>query len=128
MSDVIEPTLENLRALFKATEQALSEWTGEGNLQFPVLLGRMALAQNWNDKQVREADPFVRYYVRNHSDWHVTRGAHGGIMRASEKQKKEAVKAAKEAARALVDAATAAAKEKEAAKLAAASSVDTASV
>ena len=85
MSDAIEPTLENLRALFKATDQALSEWTGEGNLQFPVLLGRMALAQNWNDKQVREADPFVRYYVRNHPDWHVTRGAHGGIMRASEK-------------------------------------------
>lgn len=128
MSNAIEPTLENLRALFKATDQALSEWTGEGNLQFPILLGRMALAQNWNDKQVREADPFVRYYVRNHPDWHVTRGAHGGIMRASDKQKKEAVKVAKEAARALVDAATAAAKEKEAAKLAAASTVDTVSV
>ena len=126
MSNAIEPTLENLRALFTATDQALTEWTGEGNLQFPVLLGRMALAQNWNDKQVREADPFVRYYVRNHPDWHVTRGAHGGIMRASEKQKKEAVKTAKEAARALVEAATTAAKENEAAKLAAASTVNTA--
>jgi hypothetical protein len=53
---------------------------------------------NWDEKQLREADPFVRKYVRSHPDWHVTRGAHGGIMRASEKQKKEAAKAAKELA------------------------------
>lgn len=126
MSDVvIDSTLENLRVLFQITNQALTEWTGEGNLQFPVLMGKIALAQNWDDKQVREADPFVRYYVRNHPDWHVTRGAHGGIMRRSEKQKKEAVKTAKENARLQVEAAIAA---KEASKIAETSDVNTQAV
>jgi hypothetical protein len=97
-NDVKEKVLGELDELFRATDQALTEWTGEGNLQFPVLLGQLAVKLNWDDKQLREADPFVRKYVRSHPDWHVTRGAHGGIMRASEKQKKEAAKTAKELA------------------------------
>jgi hypothetical protein len=95
MSDTINSNLETLRALFQKTDQVLSEWTGEGNLQVPILLGMMAVRFNWDEKQVRDYDPFVRYHVRNHPDWHVTRGAHGGIMRASEKQKKEAILLAK---------------------------------
>lgn len=96
---VIQSVLDELTQLFISTDQALSEWSGEGNLQFPVLLGMMAVKLNWDEKQVREADPFVRKYVRSHPDWHVTRGAHGGIMRMSEKQKKEAAKAAKDQAK-----------------------------
>jgi hypothetical protein len=95
MSDTIQNNLEIIRALFQQTDQVLTEWTGEGNLQVPVLLGMMAVRFNWNEKQVRDNDPFVRFHVRNHPDWHVTRGAHGGIMRASEKQKKEAIVIAK---------------------------------
>ena len=96
MSDTINNNLEMLRALFQQTDQVLTEWTDEGkNLQVPVLLGMMAVRFNWNEKQVRDNDPFIRFHVRNHPDWHVTRGAHGGIMRASEKQKKEAIVAAK---------------------------------
>jgi len=99
MSDTINDNLETLRALFQQTDQVLSEWVSESNLQVPVLLGMMAVRFNWNEKQVRENDPFVRFHVRNHPDWHVTRGAHGGIMRASEKQKKEAARVAKDIAR-----------------------------
>jgi hypothetical protein len=101
MSDVTvkQRVLDELAELFDVTDKALSEWTGEGNLQFPALLLRMAARMNWTDKQMREADPFVRKYVRSHPDWYVTRGAHGGIMRASEKQKKEADKAAKDLAK-----------------------------
>jgi hypothetical protein len=99
MSDTINDNLETLRALFQSIDQALNEWTGEGNLQVPVLLGMMAVRFNWNEKQVRENDPFVRFHVRNHPDWHITRGAGGGIMRASEKQKKEAIRLAKELAK-----------------------------
>ena len=96
---VKQKVLNELSELFDVTDQALSEWTGEGNLQFPALLLKMAVRLNWSDKQMREADPFVRKYVRSHPDWHVTRGAHGGIMRASERQKKEELRVAKELAK-----------------------------
>lgn len=101
MSDgsVKQTVLVSWGDLIDATEAALAEWTGEGNLQFPVLLGMMAVKNNWDEKQVRRADPFVRDYVRLHPDWHVTRGAHGGIMRMSERQKKEADKLAKDLAK-----------------------------
>ena len=99
---VISSLLEELTQVFNTTDQVLSEWTGEGNLQFPILLGMIAVKMQWDDKQMREADPFVRKYVRNHPSWHVTRGAHGGIMRATERDKKEAAKQAKEAAKKMV--------------------------
>jgi hypothetical protein len=99
MSETITNNLEKLTAIFQATDQALSEWTGEGNLQFPVLLGMIAVRMKWDEKQVRDADPFVRFHVRNHPDWHVTRGAHGGIMRKSDKDKKEALQLAKQLAK-----------------------------
>ena len=108
MSNTIQSVLDGLTTLWTATDQALNEWNGDGNLQFPVLLGMIGVKLNWDEKQLREADPLVRYYVRRNPDWHVTRGAHGGIMRASEKQKKDAFKSAKEAAKAQMAAALAA--------------------
>jgi len=99
MSETISNNLEKLTAIFTATDQALSEWVGDGNLQFPVLLGMIAVRMKWDEKQVRDADPFVRFHVRNHPEWHVTRGAHGGIMRKSDKDKKEALRLAKELAK-----------------------------
>lgn len=81
-------------------DEVLNEWSGEGCFQFPALLGQVQLKMGWNDdeegkKQLRANDPIIREYIRNHPDWYVTRGAHGGIMRSAEKQKKEAAKAAK---------------------------------
>jgi hypothetical protein len=105
MSNIVQSVLDKLAPLFQATDEVLSEWSGEGNLQFPVLLGMMAVRLNWDEKQVRENDPLVRYYVRNNPDWYVTRGAHGGIMKSTEKQKKEQAKLAKEAAKAQLQAA-----------------------
>lgn len=99
MSDIIDKNLEVIRVLFQQTDQVLNEWISEDNIQVPVLLGMMAVRFNWNEKQVRENDPFVRFHVRNHPDWHVTRGAHGGIMRKSDREKKEAVRLAKELAK-----------------------------
>lgn len=98
-NDTIQKVLDELVPIFQAADTALNEWTGDGNLQFPVLLGMMAVKLNWDEKQVREADPLVRIYVRRHPDWFVTRGAHGGIMRSAEKQKKEAAKLAKDIAK-----------------------------
>lgn len=99
MSDPIETFLMDIKSICAATDQALSEWKGEGNLQFPTLLGMMAVRNNWTEKQVRYADPYVRGYVRQHPDWFVTRGAHGGIMRSTEKQKKDATKLQKDLAK-----------------------------
>lgn len=98
-NETIQEVIDDLLPIFQATEQALNEWTGDGNLQFPVLLGMIALRLNWNEKDVRENDPFVRKYVRKNKNWYVTRGAHGGIMKASDRQKKEAVKIAKDIAK-----------------------------
>lgn len=95
----ISTVLDNLSEIFQTTEDTLSDWRGDGNLQFPALMGMLALKLNWTDKDMREADPLVRYYVRRHPDWYVTRGAHGGIQRMSEKKKKDAQKQAKEDAK-----------------------------
>lgn len=81
-------------------EESLSEWTGEGCLQFPTLMSTVQLKLGWDDKTSRAKEPIIREFVRNHSVWYVTRGAHGGIMRRAEKQKKEAEKAAKDKAKA----------------------------
>lgn len=107
MSNTVQTVLDKLSPLFKTTDEVLTEWSAgksEGNLQFPVLLGMIAVKMNWDEKMLRENDPLVRYYVRNNPDWHVTRGAHGGIMRATDKQNKVAAKAAKDAVKAQLQA------------------------
>jgi hypothetical protein len=97
MNPVIQSVTDKLTVVFSAVDEILNTWEGEGNLQFPTLIGMMAIKMNWNEKQARENDPVIRYYVRNNPDWYVTRGARGGIMRSSDRQKKDQVKAAKDA-------------------------------
>lgn len=96
----IQTFLNNLTPVLEVVDSELNDWNGEGCLQFPILMTKIAAKLSWDDKQMRAKEPIIREYVRTHPDWHVTRGAHGGIMRAAEKQKKEAVKAAKEKAKA----------------------------
>lgn len=102
---VMQFAMDKLSPIFQATDEVLADWTGDGNLQFPNLMAKLSVKMNWNEKELREADPFVRFYVRHHPDWHVTRGAHGGIMRSSDKQKKEGAKLAKAVAKAAIKAA-----------------------
>jgi len=99
MISTVQKALDSLVEVFEKTENSLNEWSGTGNLQFPVLLGMVAGKLNWNEDQVRKGDPLVRYFVRIHPEWYVTRGAHGGIMRTADRQKKEALKAAKSSAK-----------------------------
>lgn len=105
MNDSIQVAMDRLVPIFQKTDEVLSEWSGDGCLQFPALMGMLSLKFNWDEKQSRENDPFVRWYVRNHPDWYVTRGAHGGIMRREDQQKKEALKQAKASAKAEMKAA-----------------------
>lgn len=88
-----------------AVDEELSSWKGEGCLQFPILMGNITGKLGWDSETQRKKEPIIREYVRTHPDWYVTRGAHGGIMRRSEKEQKDAVKAAKEKAKAELNAA-----------------------
>ena len=88
MSNAIQSVTDQLVIIFKAADEVLNSYEGDGNLQLPFLMGMIAVKMNWSEKQTREADPIIRYYVRNNPEWHVTRGAHGGIMRNSNRQKK----------------------------------------
>jgi hypothetical protein len=87
--------IEEFAKLSETVDEVLNDWHGEGNLQFPNLMTMMATKLNWDEKKTRECDPIVRYCVRNHPDWYVTRGAHGGIMRVSDKKSKETSKTTK---------------------------------
>jgi hypothetical protein len=100
----IQSYLDSKVSMFQIVDEVLDAWSGEGCLQFPTLIGQVNAKMNWigkeGEKLSRANEPIIRDYVRNHPNWHVTRGAHGGIMRASEKQKKEEAKAAKDKAKA----------------------------
>lgn len=100
----IQSFLDSKVPMLLVVDEVLNEWAGDGCYQFPALLGQIKLKMNWDDKQLRANDPIIREYIRNHPDWYVTRGAHGGIMRSSEKQKKDDAKAAKEKAKAEINA------------------------
>lgn len=100
----IQSYLDNQAPILLVVDEVLNEWNGEGCLQFPTLMAKVSAKLLWDEKQIRAKEPIVRDYVRNHPDWYVTRGAHGGIMRAAEKQKKEAEKAAKAKVRAELEA------------------------
>lgn len=95
MSTTVQSVLDKLNNVFVVTEEMLNDWSGEGCLQFPALMASVAVKLNLDEKQIREIDPIVRYYVRNNPNWHVTRGAHGGIMRLTDKQTKDNAKAQK---------------------------------
>lgn len=100
MNKTIETVIENLTAVYVATEEALGTWTSEESLKFPTLMGMLAVKLNWDEKQVRENDPLVRHYVRHNSEWTVDRGAKGGLQRVAVKNaKEEAQKATKAAAK-----------------------------
>lgn len=100
----IQSYLDSKVHMFQIVDEVLNDWTGEGCLQFPTLMGTVTIKMNWEgeegEKLARANEPIIRDYVRNHPNWYVTRGAHGGIMRASEKQKKEEALAAKKRAKA----------------------------
>lgn len=100
LKDYREHISAELSELFDATDRAIEEaWTGEGNVQLPPLIVSMAVKCNWDEKTMRENDPIIRKYLRKHPVWYVTRGAHGGIMKREDFEKKNASKIAKDLAK-----------------------------
>lgn len=88
MSNTKSITLQDLQSIIDATEDALNEWQGNGNLKFPDLVSSVAIKLGLDEKQAREADGIIRFYVRRNENFHVTRGQKGGIMRSSDRDKK----------------------------------------
>jgi len=88
--NIIKDFLDRLEPVAEAVENELNEWKEDSNLQVPKLLNSLALKLNWDDKKVRQMDSVVRLYIHDHPDWHITRGAGGGIQRKSIKDKKNA--------------------------------------
>lgn len=107
MSNPIEAYLDNLKPILSVVDEILDNWKGDGCFQLPNLIGLVAVKFSWDEIQIRNHDPIIRSYIRQHPVWYVTRGAGGGIMRRSEYQKKEATKLAKEKAKADIKAALA---------------------
>jgi hypothetical protein len=100
MSNPVECFLDTLKPMLNIVDEILNAWNGEGCYQVPGLVLSVAAKLNWNDKQIRSNDPIIRAYLKDHPTWYVTRGAGGGVTRRDEWQKKEAIKVAKEKAKA----------------------------
>jgi hypothetical protein len=99
MSDPVESFLNEQKPMLRLVDEILDGWTSESCYQVPALVVAIATRLNWDSDQARHNDPIIRAYLKKHPTWYVTRGAHGGIMRRSEHEKKEAAKFAKEAAK-----------------------------
>lgn len=104
MNNTIKSVLDGLASVYEVTDEVLNGYTGTAKLQVPVLMQMLAIRLNWDASQVRRMDPLVRHYITNNPDWHISRGAHGGIERASDKQKKEAERLAKASLKAQIKA------------------------
>jgi hypothetical protein len=89
MNDPIESFLDSQRSILNLVDELLDGWKIEALYQVPQLLLHMGVRLNWDATQLRKFDPIVRAYLKDHPVWYVTRGAHGGIMRRDEHNKKE---------------------------------------
>lgn len=100
----IDSNLELVKAVWETTDSCLKDHDySKGNLQFPELMSKIVSKLSLDEKMAREMDAIVRFHVRRHSDYGVTRGAHGGIVclatkRAKEEAKLEKLKAKNEMA------------------------------
>lgn len=89
-----EKYLTKIQQLCGQTDEVLNEHTGDGSLQFPALLTSMTIKFNWTDKQARENEPYIRGYIREHTEWSLVKGAKGGIKRKSDKPSDKMARAA----------------------------------
>ncbi len=99
MNDPVETFLDSQRSILKLVDELLNDWKSEACYQVPQLLLHMGARLNWNSDDLRKWDPIVRGYLKDHTVWYVTRGAHGGIMKRAEHDKKEADKEARRRAK-----------------------------
>lgn len=99
MADNMQSSLDAVRAIWEAADRALDQCDGCDNIQLPDLMRQIAVSEGWDEKTVNANDAVVRFYVRNHTDWAITKGRCGGVIPRAVWEKKQAVKSAKAAAK-----------------------------
>lgn len=96
--------LDKVSVIFEATNDVLNEWKlsrqGDVCYKIPELVAQLAVKLNWNDKEVRENDALVRFFLRNNPDLFVTRGARGGVKFIEDQQARQAAQSSKTALKA----------------------------
>lgn len=103
MSEHVKQAAEEAEKIFTATEESLlKDWDRKENLQFPNLLRYVVSRLNADSKMATKIDLYMRAFVREHSDYYVSRGAKGGIMLRSVFNARENKKAAVEAAKQVI--------------------------
>jgi len=89
----IEANLELVKTVWETTELCLKDHDyNKSNLQFPDLMSKIVSSLELDEKMAREMDAIVRFHVRRHEGYGVTRGAHGGIVCLATKRAKEEAK------------------------------------
>jgi hypothetical protein len=97
----------NIQAFFNSQTEILTtiedflaawNWTANRTCQLPLLLNHLKEKYGWDKKTLNGKDPVIRDYLRNHTIYTISRGAHGGIELLASKQKKNATSEAKKQA------------------------------
>jgi hypothetical protein len=91
---------DSMTPIFLAVEHFLLEWSDKAKdqecLPLPFLMTKLQAKFSWDNKQFNAKEPVIRDYFRDHPLWYLRQGAYGGIGKRADKDKKEAVKLAKE--------------------------------
>lgn len=92
----VDTALVFCKEIFAETEKILVD-QASNNLKFPQLIQLVSAKLNVSPDRQKVIDPFVRYYLKFHPDFHPSRGAKGGIEPMKNYQDRLSVKATKTA-------------------------------
>ncbi len=84
--------------LFNIVEEVLNLHNFEiiPYVQVPKLLSDMALKLDWTDADIQSYNGVVRWYLRSHQKYMITKGAKGGIILRAAREAKLAAQNAKD--------------------------------
>jgi len=99
ITDYQNSKIEFIQKIFQATEASLSEHNFQKNLQSPELVKMVVVKIGLSFDTVKEVDPYVRAYVKNHPVFVSSRGRNGGITLKDKKMSKTKDKVARAAAK-----------------------------
>lgn len=89
MKTDIDDVLNKAKLIFEEVESVLSEHNDDTCYKVPSLIKVLAVKLDWSEKQSRQNDQLIRFFLRDHSEYFITQGAKGGIQRKAVKAKKE---------------------------------------
>ena len=103
MNNNINEVLSKIGKIYEAADEIFYSWDGPGLLQVPNFMGMLAVKLDIEDKEIRNIDPLIRFYLKHHADFYIARGAKGGIDRRSNKTEKDNIKNQKDIIKKMVE-------------------------